>query len=499
MRIRTRLNLMVLLPFGVAAFTAAIIFWESNREEAYLQKSRVTAEIVKGALDLNLSAKQYLLFQEERPIEQWRTSSQSMQEDLNDLKVGSREEQLLIAGMRQYHGRAQQLFSQVTESYKSGLPLPDVNKLLLERLSGQLTICLTTISNDAIRLDRLSYEKINSFRERANLLIISFLLLLAMVISSTAWLLSRRIIAGIKGLGARMEVVGSGDLNPQAGTVADDELGQLSRSFEGMTEKLREITVSRDDLAREITERKGIEAEREKISEELRHKVTELEASNRELESFSYSISHDLRTPLRSIEGFSQFVLKIYHDKLDDEGKDYLLRINNAAQRLAKLIEDILQLSRMTRHEMVRTEVDMSAMAREIVNDLAKSEPDRQAEISIQEGLLADGDPHLLKVMLQNLLENAWKYSRKQTTTHIEFGRTNRDGRSVFFMRDNGTGFNMAYVQKLFQPFQRLHDMTEYPGTGIGLATVQRIISRHGGKVWAEGEIGKGATFSFTL
>lgn len=499
MRISTRLRMMVLLPFWVVVVTAAVISWGLNREEAFLQKSRATADIVKGALELDLLVKQYMLFQEERPAEQWRISHHLILEYLKDMKAGNQEEQILIDRMRQDHGRAEQLFSKVIESYKSGFPVSGVNMLLLERLSGQLTVCLATVSNDAIRLDRLSHEQINSFRKRADLLIMSFLLLLAIAISSAAWLLGRRIIAGIKSLDESMEIAASGDLDYRTDTFADDELGLLSRSFAGMTEKLKEVTVSRDELAKEITERKRVEEERRQISEELQHKVTELEASNQELESFSYSISHDLRTPLRSIEGFSQFVLKIYHDKLDAEGKDYLSRINNAAKRLAKLIDDILELSRMIRYEMVRTKVDLSVVAQEIANDLVKGEPDRQAEICIEDGLFADGDPHLLKILLQNLLENAWKYSRKQTTTRVEFGRTNGDGRSIFFVRDNGAGFDMAYAHKLFQPFQRLHDMAEYPGTGIGLATVQRIISRHGGRVWVEAEIGKGATFSFTL
>ena len=229
-------------------------------------------------------------------------------------------------------------------------------------------------------------------------------------------------------------------------------------------------------------------------------RTTELQAANQELEAFSYSVSHDLRAPLRSIDGFSQAVLEDYADKLDDQGKDYLNRVRTATQRMGHLIDDMLTLSRVTRAEMLRGTVDLSALAADVLAELQKSEPERKVDWHIESGLVAQGDAQLLRVALVNLLGNAWKFTGKTASAKIEFGAMrNADGMTEFFVRDNGAGYDMSYADKLFGAFQRLHLASDFPGTGIGLATVQRIVHRHGGRVWAEGAEGKGATFYFTL
>jgi len=225
----------------------------------------------------------------------------------------------------------------------------------------------------------------------------------------------------------------------------------------------------------------------------------QLEAVNKELESFSYSVSHDLRAPLRGIDGFSQALLEDYSEKLDESGRDFLQRIRASTQRMGQLIDDMLNLSRVTRSEMRREGVDLSALADRIVKDLQEKQPERQVEFLIAPGLMTDGDAQLLKVALENLLGNAWKFTGKHSPARIEFGATKVQGKLAYFVRDDGTGFDMTYAGKLFIPFQRLHPLTDFPGTGIGLATVRRIIQKHGGGVWAEGKVGKGATFYFTL
>jgi PAS domain S-box-containing protein len=250
---------------------------------------------------------------------------------------------------------------------------------------------------------------------------------------------------------------------------------------------------------RDISERKRVEAQVGALNENLARRVTELAAVNRELEAFSYSVSHDLRAPLRSIDGFSQALLEEYGDRLDTTGEDYLRRVRSAARRMGELIDDLLDLSRVTRREMRHELVDLSALARAVMAELQKSDPARPVKVVIADGLVAAGDAQLLRLVLENLLGNAWKFTSKQPAPRIELGAFDRDGHRVFFVRDNGVGFDMAYAHKLFGAFQRLHGMTEFPGTGIGLATVQRIIHRHGGEVWAEAEVGRGATFSFTL
>jgi PAS domain S-box-containing protein len=239
--------------------------------------------------------------------------------------------------------------------------------------------------------------------------------------------------------------------------------------------------------------------ERKKAEDELKQRTMDLQASNKELEAFSYSVSHDLRAPLRSITGFSAVLLEDYIDELDNEGKSYLKKISDSGELMGQLMDDLLKLSRVTRSDLDMEKLDISNMARKIVSDLAKDEPKRKVKVTIAPNMTANGDKNLLGLVLQNLLGNAWKYTSKTLEPRIEMGTVEHIGKQAYFVRDNGVGFDMTYANKLFQPFQRLHKATEFAGTGIGLATVQRIIRRHGGEVWAEAKVGEGATFYFTL
>ncbi len=250
---------------------------------------------------------------------------------------------------------------------------------------------------------------------------------------------------------------------------------------------------------RDVTQRRKIEEDIQQLNEDLKQRAAQLEVANKELESFSYSVSHDLRAPLRSIDGFSHAILEDYGEQLPAEARRHLERVRAAAQRMATLIDDLLNLSRVTRSPVQPKFINLSAIAEEILRVLKDGQPERQAGFSVEPGLMVEGDPHLMRIALENLLGNAWKFTSKQDWTSIEFGQLDKARERTFFVRDNGAGFDMAYVNKLFGVFQRLHAVSEYPGTGIGLATVQRIIKIHGGRVWADGVEGKGATFYFTL
>ncbi|WP_071190158.1 PAS domain-containing protein [Trichormus sp. NMC-1] len=260
-------------------------------------------------------------------------------------------------------------------------------------------------------------------------------------------------------------------------------------------------------IAANITERKQAEQKIWELNQQLEMRVqqrtAELTAANKELESFSYSVSHDLRSPLRGIDGFSKALLERYQDQLDDKGKHYLNRIRSGTQRMGELIDDLLQLSRVTRSQMRPTQVNLSAIAQEIAQELSQNHPERLVNWLISPDLIVSGDRQLLRIILENLLNNAWKFTSVKIQADIELGCMQcqeNDGSSLaYFVRDNGVGFDAFYANKLFQPFQRLHTVEEFPGTGIGLATVQRIVRRHGGDVWAEGLVGEGATFYFTL
>ena len=238
---------------------------------------------------------------------------------------------------------------------------------------------------------------------------------------------------------------------------------------------------------------------REIAQQELRKVNVELEASNKELNAFAYSVSHDLRTPLRAIDGFSAALLQDHDEELNEKGKDMLRRVRRASQRLAALIDAMLILSRATRREMRIESVDLSTLARSVAESLRSEEPERQTSILLPSKLEVRGDRELLRVVLENLLGNAWKFTSGKPQAQIEFGVTQVDRERAYFVRDDGAGFDMAYADKLFSPFHRLHREDEFPGDGIGLATVERILHRHGGRVWAEGAVNKGATFFFTF
>ena len=297
------------------------------------------------------------------------------------------------------------------------------------------------------------------------------------------------------------------DYSVRAPKLGEDELGVLTDAFNQMLGRIhdqdRALRESQEELQRYATELEQRVAERthelEARHETLRRNAAELLSANQELDAFAYSVSHDLRAPLRSIDGFSQVVLEDYGAQLDEAGRNALQRVRAATQRMGTLIDDLLKLARITRAEMRTEVVDLSEMARDITSELQRATPGRPVELAIAPRLRARGDRQLVRVALENLLRNSWKYTAKQAQPRVEVGSIDDNGERVFLVRDNGAGFDMKYKDKLFGVFQRLHSAHEFEGTGVGLATVRRIITRHGGRIWAEGAVDQGATFYFTL
>ena len=471
-----------------AVIITGVVFIGANSQmEKVSRKETKTAVLVKGITELEILTYDYLLHHEKRSEEQWKMRYDSLQ---NSLLSGEFKEPAELAVLERVNNNLKGIkynFSQLTEGYRNGQDrLSNKTTIeLQERLISQMMLSSREAVSDSFKLNELTHRERENVRQKSNMLTGFLISVLAVVITSISFLINRTISEPLRKLREGTEVVGSGNLAYRINMDTKDEIGQLSRSFDQMTERLKRVSVSRDELVKENIKR--------------RQMGNALKAANRELEAFSYSVSHDLRAPLRSIDGFSRALLEDYLDRLDEKGKDYLNRVCRASQRMGQLIDDMLILSRVVRAEMHYEEVDLSAMAREISSNLGNSRSEHRVEFIIQEGLTATGDARLLKMAMENLLGNAWKFTEKHSSAKIEFGAKRENGKQVFFVRDDGAGFDMAYVNKLFQPFQRLHELAEFSGTGVGLANVKRIIQRHGGDIWAEGAIERGAAFYFSI
>jgi len=361
----------------------------------------------------------------------------------------------------------------------------------------------------------LSFEKSND-RIKQYTLFVLFLNIFGIILSFLLiYFLSKKIILNrLKSLTDMCSEIRRGNLNHRLSVTSHDELGRLALTFNDTTKKLaernqqlkeekqkvldniRELVKYHENLEELVKERTG---KLEESRTELDVLKKQLQAANKELEAFAYSVSHDLRAPLRNIDGFSQILLEDYSGILDKQGRHYLQRVRAGTQNMGQLIDDILSLSRSGRHHMDKKTINMESIVREVYNSLENELKDRKVDFTVHECPPALADSHLVKIVFTNLLSNALKFTRIREHAKIETGFMTEDGHTVFFIKDNGAGFDMKYVDKLFIPFQRLHRAEEYEGSGIGLAIVQRIIHRHGGRIWAESEIDVGTTFYFTF
>jgi signal transduction histidine kinase len=502
MKIKTRLQIITIISVAIALAIGSVLFLTSQRMNKEISGLKIANEIAKGVFELNVITYEYLLYREQRMQTQWQLRHDSLTKWLPWEEFKSPERRLILDRMHQNLESLKALFSKLVENYKrGGRKESPLSGELEERLVGQLLVKSQAMVSDASQLAEASRADVTIAQQRSSLLVMVFVAIITAIIAAIAFMFGRSVVKPISKLHEGTEIIGAGNLNYKVGTMAKDEVGQLSRSFDQMTIQLKESFVG---LEKEIAERKQAEEEIRRLNAELEQRVVErtgqLEAANKELEAFSYSVSHDLRAPLRSIDGFSQALQEDYGEKVEGQGKDYIRRIRGATKRMADLIDALLKLSRVTRSEIRLEKLSLSMLARTIAADLQKIQPDRQVEFIIPEGLTANGDARLLRIVIENLIGNAWKFTSRKENACIELGSLQQgDGKLAYFVKDNGAGFDMAYADKLFGAFQRLHGTEEFSGTGIGLATVQRIILRHGGRVWAEGEPEKGATFYFTF
>lgn len=401
------------------------------------------------------------------------------------------------------------LFASYSADRAEGFPkLPEADGARVE--GGKLIVFKRIVENDEILgtvFLRAEYELISRLWSYTGIA-----LTVALVAMGVAFLMSSRlqriVTHPILAIGAiARDVVERRDYSQRAEKMSDDEVGVLVDAFNDMLSEIERrtqmIEQSNRNLEMEVAERRRNEEEVWRLNQELESRVRErtvqLEVANQELEAFCFSVSHDLRAPLRAIDGYRQALVEDCADNIPEDGQLYLQRIQSSVQRMGQLIEDLLNLSRVSRGVIDKRHVDLGELALQVIAELRQRDPARIVEVSVWDGLGVEADPRLLRVVLENLLGNAWKFTSKTATPRIEVGALRDSESMTYFVRDNGSGFDMAYADKLFGAFQRLHAVTDFPGTGIGLATVQRIVHRHGGRIWADAKVGKGAIFFFTL
>jgi len=460
---------------GTIALLAVMIWWANGEVESADRQRRRMSDVARVLNDLRLVTFEYVLYRNQRAYQQERQVSARLERQLEEPIFSDPEPSETLADLRRRSVETRQLFEELQANTNSRAADDSAQKLYEELISRKLLVLHQESLVDAFRLTDYSTARIAQAQQRVVGVILAGLALISLATAAAGWLIHRGVLAPIQRLQQATREVASGNWSFRLDIAGSDEIGEMSRNFDAMT------TTLRNSFA------------------QIERSNQELAALNREIEAFSYSVSHDLRAPLRSMDGFSLALLEDYGDRLDDEGREHLSRIRAASQRMGRLIDELLGLSRVTRTELVMRDIDLGAMARDIAISMQKLHPERDLRWEIAEPLIVRADKSLMQIAMQNLLENAWKFTSKSPDALIRVGSTVSDGRQVCFVADNGVGFDMTYADRLFGAFQRLHHETDFPGTGIGLAIVHRIIRRHDGLIWAEARPGQGATFHFHL
>jgi signal transduction histidine kinase len=472
MKIRTKATFAAAMMLGTMVLIGASIGWADAQVRAAVAQRRHSAEIAGALNDMRMVTFEFLLNRRDRARFQEQVVWERLERlfaspvALDDSAAG------MLASLRSQGEQGHRLFSEVEAAAGAGTA-DEVQRRFEAQLSSRIMILQQNSLVQAEHLIQDAEKRIDAAQRRVVLVTGLGLVLMALLTAATAWLFRRDVLRPIARLELATREVAAGNWSFELDVGSEDELGDMARHFNAMTRALRDsfnqLQVSNRDLV----------------------------VLNKELESFSYSVSHDLRGPLRSMDGFSLALLEDYGDQLDDEARDSLQRIRAASQRMGRLIDELLGLARVTRAELRVQDVDLSAMAEEILTTLARAEPERRVRWEIESAMRVRGDRELVAIALQNLLANAWKFTSKVADAVIRVGTRDENGERVCFVSDNGAGFDMAYASRLFGAFQRLHHERDFPGTGVGLATVQRVMHRHGWSLGASAALGQGATFYF--
>lgn len=493
MQIKTQLRIAASLPAVFALLIGVVLWVTADQTSLARQDANFAAQVRVANFELNILTQEYLLYGGARTELQLRLRHKSMGDLLPQLTFEDDDERNLVEALKRGHQDLGNLYDLLL----TGKPI------VRDQLVGALLIKAQDIRATAEQFANIQHVHVEDLQRRSSNIIAWAIAALVGVSVLLLSLLAKRVIGGLDQIKHGVLRVAAGELEHPVELASGDELGELAVSFNSMRDSLRKSYTSIELLKAEIDRRIVAEKEVQQLNVDLEQRVisrtADFEASNKELGAFAYSVSHDLRAPLRAIDGFSRKLGTNYGDLLDDEGRRLLQVVRDNARRMGQLIDDLLGFSRMGRREMELQALDMVAMVRGVIEELHALEPQREIDFVLGALPAATGDGAMLRQVWINLISNAMKFTRQCRRAHIEVGGGAEGGELVYWIRDNGAGFDMRYTEKLFGVFQRLHRQDEFEGTGVGLALAQRILARHHGRIRGEGTPGAGAVFHFYL